>query len=277
MAAAADGHGYWLVAADGGVFSFGSAPFFGSAAGTLHATVAGAIAATPDGRGYWLLPVVPPPPPPPPGPVSWTVPGSTIYNLDGAPGSPWGRGARVVALTFDDGPSPVYTPQILQVLTGRGAVASFQVVGYEAAQYPSIIAREAADGMPVANHTWSHVDLTTLAPSAWTGEVDRTSALITGITHRPVSCTRPPYGASNATVTRLIGQRGMANLLWDVNPADYTQPGTSAIVSRVLSTLHPGAIIGMHDGGGNRSQTVAALPAIIDGIRAAGYTIVPVC
>ena len=240
--------------------------------------MAGAVTAVPDGSGYWILPVLPPPPPPPPpGPVNWTVPGSAVYNLDSAPGSPYGPGARVVALTFDDGPSPVYTPQILQVLTGRHAVASFQDVGYLVAQYPAIVSAEAADGMPVTDHTWDHVDLTGLAPSGWPFEVGHTADVIAGITHRRVACTRPPYGSSNGTVTTRIGQLGMANLLWDVNPSDYLQPGTGAIVQRVLSALHPGAIIGMHDGGGNRSQTVAALPAIIDGIRAAGYTIVPVC
>ena len=131
--------------------------------------------------------------------------------------------------------------------------------------------------MPLADHTWTHVDLATLPVSGWPGQVDRTDALLQGITGHPVRCLRPPYGTTNSTMVGQLGQYGLAELYWDVDPSDYLRPGASVIVQRVLSALHPGAIVGMHDGGGDRSQTVAALPGIISGIRAAGYEIVPVC
>ncbi len=272
MAATPSGSGYWLVAADGGIFAFGDAPFLGSIGGQSLTDPIGAIVATPDGRGLWLLPV--PPPPPAGGPA---VGGLIISNLAELPGNIYPRGTKVAALTFDDGPSPVYTPQILQVLTQYHVPATFQVVGQEAAATPGLLVQEKADGMTLTNHTWDHTDLTKLGPSGWPGEVDRTSNLITAITGQPVKCLRPPYGATNGSVVSQLAQRGLGELMWDVDPSDYLRPGTSVIVQRVLSALHPGAIIGMHDGGGDRSQTVAALPAIISGIQAAGYTLVPVC
>jgi peptidoglycan/xylan/chitin deacetylase (PgdA/CDA1 family) len=157
--------------------------------------------------------------------------------------------------------------------------ATFQDVGYEVAARPDLVAAEVNAGMTVTNHTWDHTDLTKLPASGWSGEVDRTSALITQITGQPVKCLRPPppYGATDSGVLNQLAARGLGELLWDVDPSDYLRPSVAVIVSRVLSALHPGAIVGIHDGGGDRSQTVAALPAIITGARAAGYTFVAVC
>ena len=114
-------------------------------------------------------------------------------------------------------------------------------------------------------------------PWRWPAEVDRTSRLLQGVTGHPAGCLRPPYGQSDPAVAAQLRARGLAELYWDVDPSDYLRPGAVVIARRVLAALHPGAIVIMHDGGGNRSQTVAALPAIIRGIRAAGYQIVPVC
>jgi len=205
------------------------------------------------------------------------VPGSVIRNLDTAPGSPYHRGEKVVALTFDDGPSPVYTPQIMRILTAARAPASFEIIGLDGAAYPGILRAENAAGMALVNHTWTHVDLALLPGWLWPGEVDRTTSLLRSITGHPVRCLRPPYGLSDAEVDVQLRARGLAELDWDVDPSDYLRPGAAVIARRVLAALHPGAIVILHDGGGNRSQTVAALPAIIRGIRAAGYQIVPAC
>ncbi|MGP0110790.1 MAG: polysaccharide deacetylase family protein [Acidimicrobiales bacterium] len=271
MAATPSGTGYWMVASDGGIFNFGDAPFLGSMGGQPIADPIAAIVATPDGQGLWLLPV-------PPGRVGGpNLAGVVISNLSDIPGNLYPKGTKVAALTFDDGPSPVYTPQILQVLTAAQVPATFQIIGEQGATWPNVLAQEAADGMTLTNHTWNHTDLTHLSPAGWPGQVDRTTDLITSVTGQPVKCVRPPFGDTDASVLSQLAQRSLGELMWDVDPSDYLRPGTAVIVNRVLSALHPGAIIVLHDGGGDRSQTVAALPAIISGIRAAGYTLVSVC
>ena len=131
--------------------------------------------------------------------------------------------------------------------------------------------------MALVNHTWTHAGLALLPAREWPAEVDRTSSLLRGVTGHAVRCLRPPYGLSDAAVDARLRVRGLAELDWDVDPSDYLRPGAAAIARRVLAALHPGAIVILHDGGGNRSQTVAALPAIIRGIRAARYQIVPAC
>ena len=205
------------------------------------------------------------------------MPGSVIRNLDTAPGSPYKPGEKVVALTFDDGPSPVYTRQILRILAAAKASASFEIIGVHGGAYPGILRAEKANGMSLVNHTWTHIDLAPLPAWRWPAEVDRTSKLLTGVTGHPVRCLRPPYGLSDRAVDAQLRRRGLAELDWDVDPSDYLRPGAAVIARRVLSALHPGAIVIMHDGGNNRAQTVSALPAIIRGIRAGGYQIVPVC
>jgi peptidoglycan/xylan/chitin deacetylase (PgdA/CDA1 family) len=210
-------------------------------------------------------------------PVNWSVPGAVIKNLDAAAGSPYGPGRDVVALTFDDGPSPVYTPQILHVLLSDQTFASFEIVGEHGADNVGILHQEVADGMVLVNHTWSHVDLNALPAAAFSVQLDETDALLQSITGHTVRCLRPPAGHSDPAVLTQLTQRGLAELSWDIDPSDYLKPPASVIAQRVLSALHPGAIIVLHDGGGDRSQTVAALPSIISGIRSAGYQIVPVC
>ncbi len=191
MAASPSGRGYWLVASDGGVFAFGDAGFFGSMGGQPLSNPITAIVGTPDGRGYWLLPTTP-------RAADWAVPGTAIYNLDTAPGSPYKPGEKVVAPTFDDGPSPIYTPQVLQILVADHVPASFQTICQNGAAYPDLLRQEAADGMSLVNHTWTHVDLTTLAPSGWTGQVDQANSLLQSITGHPTGAC----GRRMATPTR---------------------------------------------------------------------------
>ena len=110
------------------------------------------------------------------------MPGSVIRNLDTAPGSPYRRGQKVVALTFDDGPSAVYTLQILRILTAAKAPASFEIIGRDGAANLGILRAENAAGMVLVNHTWTHVDLALLPAGLGPAEVDRTSSLPRGIT-----------------------------------------------------------------------------------------------
>jgi peptidoglycan/xylan/chitin deacetylase (PgdA/CDA1 family) len=200
-----------------------------------------------------------------------------IDNLDTAPGSPYRPGQKVVALTFDDGPSAAYTLQLLRILVDYRAPASFEIIGEHGAAYTRILETETEYGMSLVNHTWTHVVLTALPAPGWPGEVGRTDRLIEGVTGHPVRCLRPPYDLTNAAVLTNLRRFGLAQLGYDIDTSDYLRPPATVIVQRVLSALHPGAIVVMHDGGGDRSQTVAALPSLIKGIRARGYRIVPVC
>jgi peptidoglycan/xylan/chitin deacetylase (PgdA/CDA1 family) len=180
-----------------------------------------------------------------------------------------------VYLTFDDGPS-VYTPQILSELQAKGVPATFFVVGQNAAQHPSFVQQEHADGEGIGDHTWDHPDLTTLPPDQVRSELQSTADEIASLTGARPALWRPPYGAFNDIVTAIASSLGLSMRLWDVDPADFTTPGTDVIVSRVVDNVSPGAIIILHDGSPDgsedRSQTVAALPTIIDTLRARGYS-----
>ncbi|MFN2569370.1 MAG: polysaccharide deacetylase family protein [Candidatus Dormibacteria bacterium] len=192
------------------------------------------------------------------------LPGST-------PGQP------VVALTFDDGPDPRVTPAVLAVLAGRGVPATFFMAGRMAAAHPELVREVAAAGHGVGGHTWNHIDLRTLPDAGYEPEVDRTDQLLAGLSGQDIRCVRPPRGATTMRVAALLAGRGLSTMLWSVDPTDWSRPGAGEIVRRTLSAVRPGSIILLHDAGGDRSQTVAALPAILDGLRDRGLTPVTLC
>ena len=186
-------------------------------------------------------------------------------------------GPRSIAITFDDGPNPIYTPQVLDILDRYHVKATFFVVGYEAERYPNLVREIVRRGHAVANHSWNHPLLTKLRPAQIDQQISSTDQVIRQITGRVPRCVRPPYGGFNRTVIGRINGSGHAAVIWNAGPQDWQRPGTAAIISRTLRGIRPGAVILLHDGGGNRSQTVAALPAIIDGARSRGLDFVPAC
>ncbi|MFJ4184879.1 polysaccharide deacetylase family protein [Kitasatospora sp. NPDC089509] len=187
------------------------------------------------------------------------------------------RGGKVVYLTFDDGPSPVYTPQILSILNRYGVHATFFELGENVAAHPSLTAQVARQGHSVQNHSWSHPDLRRLSGSSFDSQVGGTDRAIRAQTGRTPKCLRPPYGAVNGAVRSRAAALGKQVVLWSVDPADWSRPGTAAIRSRVLGNVRPGSVILLHDGGGNRSQTAAALPAILSTLKARGYSFATLC
>ena len=193
-----------------------------------------------------------------------------------APGGADTAGKRVIALTFDDGPSP-YTAQVLSVLERYHVPATFFEIGYEVAAAPQISKMVSDAGYPVEDHTWNHPDLTTIPLSKYPYEIDQTQNAITAATGQTPNCVRPPYDAFNATVLGQLGSRGLTTMSYSIDSGDYKLPGVQAIVNNVVGAAFPGAVAGLHDGGGDRSQTVAALPAIISGLEAKGYSFVSVC
>jgi peptidoglycan-N-acetylglucosamine deacetylase len=178
---------------------------------------------------------------------------------------------KYVVLTFDDGPDLEYTPKVLDVLAQYDAKATFFEVGQNVSKHPELTKRVHAAGHSVQNHTWDHSDLRRLTPAKFQQEVASTDqAIRTAIGSTP-ACLRPPYGGVSATVRQRAKAMGKDLVVWTVDSRDWTKPGTTAIVQRVLKNVHSGSVILMHDGGGNRTQTVAALPLILKALKAQGY------
>jgi peptidoglycan/xylan/chitin deacetylase (PgdA/CDA1 family) len=181
-----------------------------------------------------------------------------------------------VALTFDDGPNPYYTPQVLAILQHYNVKATFFDVGWLVKTYPDIVRREFKAGHIVANHSWSHPLLTSLSAQAVYNQFVRTSAAIQAVTGVRPSFFRPPYGSYNSLVTSEAKSLGLSTIIWNDEARDWSLPGVGTIISRILNLTANGVIILLHDGGGFRQQTVAALPYIIMDLRSRGYTFVTI-
>ncbi|MDT8902397.1 polysaccharide deacetylase family protein [Anaeroselena agilis] len=203
-----------------------------------------------------------PPPVPAPQPRAATSAG-TIY---------WHGPAdkRQVAITFDDGPHPEYTPQILAILDRHHAKATFFMVGEMARRYPEV-ARQVADrGNEVADHTMTHPEAPRSDGRTLRREVQEAARLIETVSGGKPHYFRPPYGYFDVAYFRACRDAGLDVVLWSVVPRDWEQPPAEILARRVAAEIRPGSVILLHDGGGDRRQTVKALPAIIDAIRAKG-------
>ncbi|HTZ88191.1 MAG TPA: polysaccharide deacetylase family protein [Solirubrobacteraceae bacterium] len=186
-----------------------------------------------------------------------------------------GAQGRDVALTFDDGPGP-YTPQVLDVLEREHVPATFFVIGQEIHDFGSSTEREIHDGFVIGDHTENHPMMAHLTAHDQKEQLFEQAARIELLGGRKPHLFRPPYGSFNTTTFHLLHQMKMLMVLWSVDTDDYEQPGVETIVKRALEGAKPGAIILLHDAGGNREQTVAALPQIIRAIRARGLRLVTV-
>ncbi len=180
-----------------------------------------------------------------------------------------GSRAREVALTFDDGPGP-YTPQLLSVLERYHVKATFFAVGRMLQYFGASAVREIEDGDVIGDHTENHPMLARMSAHEQHEELFEQLARIELLGGKRPVLFRPPYGSYNAVTLAQLHQLHLLMVLWSVDTGDYLEPGVEAIVQRALAGAQPGAIILMHDGGGNRSETIAALPAIIKGLRDRG-------
>ncbi len=180
-----------------------------------------------------------------------------------------GRRGRELALTFDDGPGP-YTVQLVHVLDSLHVRATFFAIGEEERWFSAGTLAELRSGDAVGDHTETHPMMASLSAHQQREEIYEQMVhvqLLGGPTPR---LFRPPYGSFDATTFAQLRAFHMLMVLWSEDTSDYTLPGTAAIVHRVLAGAHPGAIILMHDGGGDRTETIAALPAIVRGLRRRG-------
>ncbi|MFF4578427.1 polysaccharide deacetylase family protein [Streptomyces sp. NPDC001373] len=180
-------------------------------------------------------------------------------------------GARAMVLTFDDGPDPRYTPSILDTLARYGVRAMFFVCGEMATDNRDLLRRMAAEGHVIGNHTWTHPLIPKLGRSALEQEIGRTSEVVEQAVGQPPQWFRAPYGAWNRAAFEIGADLGMEPLAWTVDSLDWTEPGTTSIVSRVLDGAAPNVIVLNHDAGGNRSQSVRALETYLPQLLARGY------
>lgn len=180
---------------------------------------------------------------------------------------------RTVALTFDDGPSP-YTAQILKILRRHHVKATFCQLGGNVRDYRKVARKIVREGHRICNHSRDHADFTTLSRTQARANVRQSQAKIRSVTGRGPRTFRFPYGASNSATRAVVRAEGLRILGWTVDTLDWQKPPASTITRRVVRNVHPGAIVLMHDGGGDRSHTVASLDATIRKLKAKGYTFV---
>lgn len=182
-----------------------------------------------------------------------------------------------VALTFDDGPGQ-YTPQILAILQRYGAKATFFSIGQNIAAFPTYLQQSLAEGNALENHTFTHPHLTALSFTAIYQELNNTQKAVLKATGTRPTVFRPPYGEYNTDVLTSASQLGLTVVTWSAlaNDWDDPQPSAEVIASRILNAAENGAIFLLHEGGGKRANTVAALPAIISGLQARGLTLVTI-
>ena len=182
---------------------------------------------------------------------------------------------KEVALTFDDGPGP-YTPDIVSILEREHTPATFFEVGVEERYFHAATSAIVARGFPIGDHTETHAPMSELKRKIQQSELLQDSAAI-GTYGAPFPrLFRPPYGMWNATTLKLLKKYHMLMVMWTVDTDDYEKPSVKVILQRTLAGLQPGAIILLHDAGGNRSETVEALPLIIRALRKRGYKLVTV-
>lgn len=178
-------------------------------------------------------------------------------------------GTGNIRLTFDDGPS-AYTDQVLNILSRYNVRATFYLIGRDVKRYPGTVQRIVNEGHRVANHSFSHPNLANLSRAGVVQELQNTQDAIRSVSGVTPTAFRPPYGSVNHTVREVASSMGLSIDLWSVDPLDWTQPGAGVITQRVLSQDGPGAVILLHS---IYKQTADALPGIIEGIRAQGYTL----
>jgi peptidoglycan-N-acetylglucosamine deacetylase len=188
------------------------------------------------------------------------------------------NGKGLVALTFDDGPDPTWTPKILSVLEKLHVPATFFVIGQQAVDHPDLVARALRDGDVIGNHTYTHPDLASLPQWMAQAEINAGSWVIKGITGMQPLLFRSPYGIAD-TLTRgkfsasadLAQTMGLQEIGWNTDTLDWSRPGVAKIVANAAAAPNAEPIILMHDGGGNRAESIAALPKIVAHYRALGY------
>ncbi|MFI3242757.1 MAG: polysaccharide deacetylase family protein [Akkermansia sp.] len=181
---------------------------------------------------------------------------------------------KYVALTFDDGPHPTYTPKILDILKKYNAKATFFILGSRAKSHPSIIARTVAKGNEVGVHTWNHPSLTKCSYATVRKEMEDTIHAVQAASNYTPRTMRPPYGAINANLVNFFAQEyGMSTIMWSIDTNDWRKPGVQAVINEAVNKARPGSIILLHDIHGSSYQ---AVEGIVSGLINRGFKLVTV-
>jgi peptidoglycan/xylan/chitin deacetylase (PgdA/CDA1 family) len=179
-----------------------------------------------------------------------------------------------IAMTFDDGPSPVTTTRLLDILKQRNIKSTFFMIGPNVVAHPEIARRVLAEGHEIGNHSWTHPQLSKLSDQRVTEEITKTQEAIKSACGFTPTLLRPPYGAITRAQREWIEKQfGLNVILWSVDPFDWKRPGASVITQRIVSGAQSGAIILSHD---IHQQTIDAMPATLDALLAKGYKFVTV-
>src|SRR2546430_8413303 len=191
-------------------------------------------------------------------------------------------GEHQVAITFDDGPDPRWTPKILDILKAVNVKAAFFLVGVNAERYPGLVRRIVNEGHEIGNHTYYHPNLALCWPEHIRLELNATQLLLETITGRATTLFRPPYASdtgptqlSELAPLKIAEDLNYLVVLENIDPQDWAKPGADIILQRIKQQRHDGSVILLHDAGGDRSQTVEALPRILDWLHTRGDTVVP--
>jgi peptidoglycan/xylan/chitin deacetylase (PgdA/CDA1 family) len=184
------------------------------------------------------------------------------------------EGQMAIALTIDDGPDSRYTPQVLDLLAQHKIQATFCMLGSSVKTHAGLVQEVMAAGHLIANHTYTHANLSKMDIGAVRSEITRANDALAAAGARPPAFFRAPFGAWSPTVFQVCQELHLRPLDWSVDPRDWSRPGTDHIVQTVMKHTHTGSIILEHDGGGDRTQTIAALQQFLPQLIQAGYRFV---
>ena len=184
------------------------------------------------------------------------------------------RASNAVALTFDDGPDPEYTPRVLDILAARDVRATFFVVGKHAERFPHAVKLIHDRGHEIASHGWSHRNLWICGPRRTFKEIGRTHELLTELTGRAPALFRPPWGAVNAAMFGALKRYKQRCVFWSVQPEGLRPQSAESQAAYVLRKARPGMIVDLHDAEGTKgapARLCEALPSMIEGLKERGY------
>jgi len=189
-------------------------------------------------------------------------------------------GDKVLYFTFDDGPNSVWTPQMLDILARYNARGVFFQIGQQVPVFQDVSRQAIAQGHAIGNHTWDHPSLAGMDEATFNDQIMRTDQVLAEVgafQNAGQKCMRPPYGATDGNTRARLEALGYTMMLWQLDTNDWRLPGADQIVRYVLDNAYSGAVVLMHDGGGNRAQSAAALEVILQTLGQQGWRFEPAC